>query len=30
VAQGIVFNVKEDLLEGASDRRSPDGAAIGW
>jgi gamma-glutamyltranspeptidase/glutathione hydrolase len=29
-AQGIVFNVKEDLLEGASDRRSPDGAAIGW
>jgi gamma-glutamyltranspeptidase/glutathione hydrolase len=30
VAQGIAFNVKEDLLEGASDRRSPDGAAIGW
>jgi gamma-glutamyltranspeptidase/glutathione hydrolase len=30
VAQGIVFSVKDDLLEGASDRRSPDGAAIGW
>jgi gamma-glutamyltranspeptidase/glutathione hydrolase len=29
VAEGIVYNVKEDLLEGGSDRRAPDGAAIG-
>jgi len=29
VAQGIVFNAAENLLEGGSDRRSPDGAAIG-
>jgi gamma-glutamyltranspeptidase/glutathione hydrolase len=28
-AQVIVYNVKEDTLEGGSDRRSPDGAAIG-
>ena len=28
-AEGIVYNVKEDLLEGGSDRRAPDGAAVG-
>jgi gamma-glutamyltranspeptidase / glutathione hydrolase len=28
-AQGILYRVKEDLLEGGSDRRAPDGAAIG-
>ena len=29
VAEAISYNPKEDLLEGAADRRSPDGAAIG-
>ena len=29
VAEAILFNPKEDLLEGAFDRRVPDGAAIG-
>ncbi len=29
VAQGIVYNAAENLLEGGSDRRRPDGAAIG-
>jgi len=29
VAQGIIFNAAENLLEGGSDRRRPDGAAIG-
>jgi len=29
VAEAILFNAKEDLLEGAYDRRAPDGAAIG-
>jgi gamma-glutamyltranspeptidase/glutathione hydrolase len=29
VAQVIVFNVKEDMLEGGTDRRAPDGAAVG-
>jgi gamma-glutamyltranspeptidase/glutathione hydrolase len=29
VAQAIVFDAAQDMLEGASDRRAPDGAAIG-
>lgn len=29
VAQGIIWNKAEKLLEGGSDRRAPDGAAIG-
>ena len=29
VAQVIVYNAKEDVLEGGTDRRAPDGAAIG-
>lgn len=29
VVEAILYNSKEDLLEGASDRRTPDGAAIG-
>jgi gamma-glutamyltranspeptidase/glutathione hydrolase len=29
VAQGIVVNAKEDLLEGGFDRRSPDSGAAG-
>ncbi len=29
VAQGIVYDAKADLLEGGSDRRAPDGAALG-
>jgi gamma-glutamyltranspeptidase/glutathione hydrolase len=29
VAQVIVYNAKDDMLEGGSDRRSPDGGAIG-
>ena len=29
VAEGIVYDAAEDLLEGGSDRRAPDGAAIG-
>ena len=29
VAQGIVWNKTDKVLEGASDRRAPDGAAIG-
>lgn len=29
VAEAIVFNAKEGLLEGGCDRRAPDGAAIG-
>jgi gamma-glutamyltranspeptidase/glutathione hydrolase len=29
VAEVIVYNAKDDMLEGGSDRRSPDGAAIG-
>ena len=29
VAQAILYNAKENLLEGGSDRRAPDGAAIG-
>ena len=29
VAQVIVFNAKEDVLEGGTDRRASDGAAVG-
>jgi gamma-glutamyltranspeptidase/glutathione hydrolase len=29
VAEGIVYDSKEDLLEGGSDRRAPDGGAVG-
>ncbi len=29
VAEGIVYDAKEDLLEGGCDRRAPDGAAVG-
>jgi gamma-glutamyltranspeptidase/glutathione hydrolase len=29
VAQGVVYDAKRNLLEGGSDRRAPDGAAIG-
>jgi gamma-glutamyltranspeptidase / glutathione hydrolase len=29
VAQVIIYNAKEDVLEGGTDRRAPDGAAIG-
>ena len=29
VAQVIVYNAKEDVLEGGTDRRTSDGAAIG-
>ena len=29
VAEGIVYDAKENVLEGGSDRRAPDGAAIG-
>ncbi len=29
VVEAIFYNGKEDLLEGASDRRAPDGAAVG-
>jgi len=29
VAQAILYNARENLLEGGSDRRAPDGAAIG-
>jgi gamma-glutamyltranspeptidase/glutathione hydrolase len=29
VVEAILYNSKEDLLEGASDRRAPDGAAVG-
>jgi gamma-glutamyltranspeptidase / glutathione hydrolase len=29
VAEGILYNREEDLLEGGNDRRAPDGAAIG-
>jgi len=29
VAEGIVYDAKADLLEGGSDRRRPDGAALG-
>jgi gamma-glutamyltranspeptidase/glutathione hydrolase len=29
VAQVIVFNAKDDMLEGGTDRRAPDGAAVG-
>ena len=29
VAQVIVFNAKEDMLEGGTDRRASDGAAVG-
>jgi gamma-glutamyltranspeptidase / glutathione hydrolase len=29
VAQVIVYNAKDDMLEGGSDRRVPDGAAVG-
>ena len=29
VAQVIVYNAKEDVLEGGTDRRAPDGAAVG-
>ena len=29
VAQVIIYNVKEDLLEGGNDRRAADGAAVG-
>jgi hypothetical protein len=28
VAQVIVYDAKEDMLEGGSDRRVPDGAAV--
>ena len=30
VAQGIVYDAKEDVLEGGADRRSSESAAIGW
>jgi len=30
VVEAIVCDVEKDLLEGASDRRAPDGAAVGW
>ena len=29
VAEAIIYNAKEDLLEGGCDRRAPDGAAVG-
>jgi len=29
VAEAIVYDVRQDLLEGGSDRRAPDGAAVG-
>jgi gamma-glutamyltranspeptidase/glutathione hydrolase len=29
VAEAIVFNAADNLLEGGSDRRRPDGAALG-
>jgi gamma-glutamyltranspeptidase/glutathione hydrolase len=29
VAQGVLYNAKENVLEGGTDRRVPDGAAIG-
>lgn len=29
IAEGIVYDAKEDLLEGGCDRRAPDGAAVG-
>ena len=29
IAEGIVYDAKEDILEGGSDRRAPDGAAVG-
>jgi gamma-glutamyltranspeptidase / glutathione hydrolase len=29
VAQVIIYNAKDDVLEGGSDRRAPDGAAVG-
>ena len=29
IAEGIVYDAKEDVLEGGCDRRSPDGAAVG-
>jgi len=29
VAEAIVYDAKQDLLEGGSDRRAPDGAAVG-
>ena len=29
IAEGILYDAKEDLLEGGSDRRAPDGAAVG-
>jgi hypothetical protein len=28
-AQGVVYDAKEDLLEGGADHRAPDSAAIG-
>ena len=27
--QAVLYNAKEDVLEGGTDRRAPDGAAIG-
>jgi gamma-glutamyltranspeptidase/glutathione hydrolase len=30
IAQGIAYDPKEDVLEGAADRRSSESAAIGW
>jgi len=30
VVEAIVYDSERDLLEGASDRRAPDGAAVGW
>jgi len=29
VAQAILYNTDENVLEGGTDRRAPDGAAIG-
>jgi hypothetical protein len=29
VAQVIVYNAKEDMIEGGTDRRASDGAAVG-
>jgi len=30
VVEAIVYDAEKDLLEGGSDRRAPDGAAVGW
>jgi gamma-glutamyltranspeptidase / glutathione hydrolase len=30
VVEAIFYDIRQDLLRGASDRRAPDGAAVGW